>query len=235
VITLARQTIHDHKANAAAVAGEVLARWQLQGGRVVGPAEMSAATGMGWGEIDEHITRAVLHSPLLMSGVQPLFINISDETLSSCILMANYCSALAEITSAYGGKVVVEVPETSPISGHELDACIAKIINAGAVVAIDDFGVSYSDMSRLDQHEWSYCKLALPALATTPTLDWLISLQQKCRDRGIQVVCEQVERFSDLELIRVFPNAWVQGFAYSMPEIVGNYASDFGYDKCSNF
>lgn len=235
MITLAYQSIHDHKANADAVAGEVLARWMRPDGAVVGPAEIVGVAGMGWGDIDELVLRAILRSPRLMIGTQPLFINVSDETLSSCILMANFCSLLAELSSAYQGQVVVEIPETSPVNGLALDGCLASFSNAGAFVAIDDFGISYSDMSRLDMHEWSYCKLALPSLATTPTLDWLISLQQKCRQRGIQVVCEQVERFSDIELIRIFPNAWVQGFAYSMPELIFSAAVDVEAAKCANF
>ncbi|MGI0646939.1 EAL domain-containing protein [Pseudomonas aeruginosa] len=234
MITLAHQTIHDTKPSVSPVAGEVLVRW-VSSGQVTGPASIQQSSELNWGQIDEQVLSAVLNNQYLMGRTTPLFINVSDVTLSSCEMLSNYCHLLGQIVRRYKGTVVVEVPETSPLTGRALEMCLSQFRMAGAKVAIDDFGVEHADMSRLDGHEWDYCKLALPSVAYTPTLDWLITLQQKCRDRDIQVVCEQIERISDLELIRIFPTAWAQGFAYAMPEMLIEPANDFRDSKCANF
>lgn len=234
MITLAHQTIHDTKPSVSPVAGEVLVRW-VSSGQVTGPASIQQSSELNWGQIDEQVLSAVLNNQYLMGRTTPLFINVSDVTLSSCEMLSNYCHLLGQIVRRYKGTVVVEVPETSPLTGRALEMCLSQFRMAGAKVAIDDFGVEHADMSRLDGHEWDYCKLALPSFAYTPTLDWLITLQQKCRDRDIQVVCEQIERISDLELIRIFPTAWAQGFAYAMPEMLIEPANDFRESKCANF
>lgn len=227
MIALAYQTIHDPKLNSSPVAGELLVRW-LSNGQVIGPGAIEKHSSLNWGQIDEQVLTTILESPRIMAGQAPLFINVSDVTLSSSILLANFCLLLDGIVKGYSGIVVVEIPESSALSGRALDICLQQIAKAGAKVGIDDFGVAHADMHRLDEHHWDFCKISLPSLATTPTLDWLITLQHKCRDRKIQVVCEQIERSADLELIRIFPNAWVQGFAYSMPQLVSSYKSNMG-------
>lgn len=215
MIKLALQSMYDNK---QIVRGyEVLARMICSEHGLVGPVDFMRRTGMCWKDLDVEVFSLILSERSLRQVDVPLFLNISPETLLDVEVISLCCELLKDIVARFRCEIVVEIPEASALSGVDLERVLKMIEAAGAKLAIDDFGTLFADIDRLEYHSWDYCKLDLESLKTTETLDWVVGLKEKCAARKIQIVCERLERVSDLDLLKILPDAWIQGFAFSPP------------------
>lgn len=226
MIRLALQGMHNKKH--ATEAYEVLARMECPVRGIVGPIEFNSLTKMNWAEIDLLVMSGVLASKLIVESSKPIFINISPETLSSPCAFEKACELLGKISKAAKSRIVVEIPERSNLLGMDLENILIAIKATGCQVAIDDFGSFYAGMDRLENHSWDYCKICLSSLIDTPDLDWLINVKKRCEEKKTKVIFEKLESLKDLDLISIFPDLLIQGYAFSRPELVSCFEPVFG-------
>ena len=212
---LALQSMHDKKNMVRGY--EVLARMFCPEHGLVGPSDFMRRTGMCWKDLDVEVFSMVLTERSLRKIDVPIFLNISGDTLLDAKVTSLCCELLKGIVQRFKAEIVVEIPETSSISGVDLERILSMIDSSGAKLAIDDLGTLFSNIERFDNHAWDYVKLDLESLRDSVNLDWIIEIKEKCYARKIQLVCERLERISDLDLLKILPNTWIQGYALSAP------------------
>lgn len=219
MIVLATQWMHS--ANHQPEALEVLARMVLPSKKIAVPAEFMAITGMTWSDLDVEVFSLLNIDQEIVGLNKPIFVNISPETLEDPATFALCADLLSDLVARKRARVVVEVPCKSPLQGDRL-AHVLGVLHAGDIaVAIDDYGVEHSTRERLDSQHWDYCKVNLSTLKFTPDLEWLLRLDRTCAERGTKIVFERLERIQDIDVLKAFPGAWIQGYAMSRPEFLG--------------
>lgn len=224
MIRLAIQSIHE--ANQDICGHEVLARKVLDDNRVTSPGIfMSGASEDDWFTLDMTVYRLVVQSAVLVKDPWPLFINMSPVTLHEESFFNKATSLIAEIVQSRSAPTVIEISEESDMAGQLLDKRLFAIKRSGALVAMDDFGVGYSNLKRLVEHDWSYCKIDLYSLANGLNLDWLIEAKIHCDRQRIGIVLERFESQDSKDLLQPFRNSLYQGYAFSRPQLLS--------DKCA--
>lgn len=228
MIRLALQSIHEE--NNQIFGHEVLARRILDDGRVSAPgAFMAGASGDDWYDLDLRVYQLVLQSPLLIKDPWPLFINISPATLKVDSYFRRAVELLSAIVKARQAPTVIEISEESEMAGRSLDQRLAAIKSMGAMVAMDDFGVGYSDLMRLVEHEWSFCKIDISSLKESVDFESLVDAKAYCDSRNIIVVLERYESKDSKFVRHPFLKSLYQGYAYSKPYLMSEPASS---QKC---
>ncbi|HGM7876871.1 TPA: EAL domain-containing protein [Pseudomonas aeruginosa] len=223
MIRLAIQSIHE--SNNQICGHEVLAR-KLTDGRAAAPGIfMAGSKARDWFELDMAVYRQVLEEPLLVNDPWPLFINMSPPTLEYAAHFAQALTQVEKIVRLRNAPTVIEVSEDSALPSVQLDLRLAALRRIGAQVAMDDFGVNYSNIERLAAHEWHYCKIDLYCLGEASNLDWLIDAKVHCDARNIRIVLERFESHDSRDLLQPFRKCMYQGYAFSRPRLISEMAS----------
>lgn len=153
---LALQSIHF--SNGRVLGYEVLAR-RIVSGRMLSPGQFMANAQPGeWIQLDREVVTLVAENIAELSGIGPLFINISAETLLSISDAESLMLALAGVC-LLGLEIVLEISEKYSGGSESLDSLLLFARSLGLRVAIDDFGSENSNMARLTGHNWDYCKI----------------------------------------------------------------------------
>lgn len=223
MIRLALQSIHE--GNHQIFGHEVLARKLLDDGRVSAPGVfMAGASGGEWHELDLLIYQLVLQSPVLTKDPWPLFINISPETLKVDSYFRRAVELLRAIVKSRQAPTVIEISEESELAGQSLDRRLKTIKSNGALVAMDDFGVGFSDLARLVGHEWAFCKIDISSIKNSDDFELLVDAKGYCDSRNIGVVIERYETKDHKFLNHPFLKSLYQGYAFSKPLLVSEVA-----------
>ncbi|HID9593653.1 TPA: EAL domain-containing protein [Pseudomonas aeruginosa] len=224
MIRLAIQSIHE--ANQEICGHEVLARKVIDGDRVAAPGIfMAGSSGEDWFSLDMTVYRLVAQSAELVKDPWPLFINMSPETLQVEGCFSRALSLVRDIAKSRSAPTVIEISEESDVTGPLLDKRLCDLKQVGALVAMDDFGVGFSNLQRLVEHDWSYCKIDLYSLAAADNLDWLIEAKVHCDQRRIGIVLERFESQGSKDLLQPFRNSLYQGYAFSRPQLLSEKSS----------
>jgi EAL domain-containing protein (putative c-di-GMP-specific phosphodiesterase class I) len=224
MIRLAIQSIHE--ANQEICGHEVLARKIIDGDRVAAPGIfMAGSSGEDWFSLDMTVYSLVAQSAVLVNDPWPLFINMSPETLHVEAKFRRALSLVSDITKSRSASTVIEISEESDIAGPVLDKRLCDLKAVGALVAMDDFGVGFSNLQRLIEHDWSYCKIDLYSLAAADNLDWLIEAKVHCDQHRIGIVLERFESKDRNDLLQPFRNSLYQGYAFSRPQLLSEKSS----------
>lgn len=218
MIRLAIQSIHE--ANQQICGHEVLAR-KLQNGKPVAPGVfMATGKAREWFDLDMAIYQLVAENPLLRKDPWPLFINMSPATLEHMNLFAQALPCIETIASSRHAQTVIEISEESSLDSYQLEVRLESLRHTGVMVAMDDFGVAYSNIDRLRAHDWGYCKIDLQSLSDAENLDWLIAAKVLCDERNIKIVLERFESHKSRDLLQPFNNCLYQGYAFSRPRML---------------
>lgn len=220
MIRLAIQSIHE--VSQQICGHEVLAR-KVQNGKPLAPGVfMASAKSKDWFELDMAIFRQVSDSTFLIKDPWPLFINMSPPTLEQMNLFAQALPCIERIASTRAASTVIEISEESSLAPDQLDLRLDSLRRIGALVAMDDFGVGHSNIERLRDHEWSYCKIDLHSIQETANLDWLIDAKDLCDERNIAIVLERFESHRSRDLLQPFQKCLYQGYAFSRPRLLSD-------------
>ncbi len=168
-------------------------------------------------------------------------INLHPDTLASS-------SALEGILSTLGGEAVVfEIVERSFAGNEKVLAGLHRIQEHGFEIAIDDYGVGYSNLEAVITHNINEIKLDKVLLDRLEQKKGRIVYEhivQLGRDLGLRVVAEGVETLEQVETLMQMHVDIVQGFYFSraipakdVPDFVrsfdpSNYLS--GWDTVCN-
>jgi diguanylate cyclase (GGDEF)-like protein len=204
---------------------EALARWSRNGEQV--PPEVFIKLAEDSGLIVplglRILQMVTVDAPILQSaGGGPLGVgvNISAEQLRDPAFVAQVTGAMEQMPDV---TLILEVTERCVVTDDETTvAAMARLVDAGAVFAIDDFGVGFSSLSYLKH-------LPVKILKTDAALSSDIDRdEQSCRllrsvvamgdALGLDVIVEGIERPSQLQHLREHVGAkFAQGFLLHRP------------------
>lgn len=158
------------------------------------------------------------HETELPSGSR-LFINSIANTS-----LAPEC--LEELVSKYSDllkRVVLEVTEGEEVNSSDMEFKTNAVIRTGGMIALDDFGSGYSSEGSLLNLDVSIVKLDMElvqGIHENPDKQELAAnLIHYCKERGILVLAEGVERIEELHTMLMMGADLFQGYYLGRPEM----------------
>lgn len=151
-----------------------------------------------------------------------LFLNVSPLVVASWHRYGEFLGRLLDETGIDPARVVVEIAESGVQDCDTLAKAVAHYRQLGCLVAIDDYGVGLSSVTRL----WSLGvdivkldrELLTAALASPDQRRLLPSLVEFLHDCGTLVLMEGVERFDEALLAMEVGCDLAQGFHFAPPQ-----------------
>ncbi len=215
------------RANGRYVGAEVLARWRLPDGQVRPPAaflDTVEALGLLDEMMENVLRRAFCEArPYVENGaLDYLAINVSPSQFNQGWAVNRLPDLLAE--SAFPPQaLVVEITETALL--HDIArtrAMLAALTGGGMRIAIDDFGVGYSNFSLLRQLPFDILKLDRTLICDIEDDDHARAVAECILDLAsrlkIKVVAEGVETRRQAELLAAAGCAAMQGYWFARPQ-----------------
>ncbi len=209
------------------IGAEVLARWRLPDGEIRTPAaflESVEALGL-LDTMMENMLRSALREaqPAIAAGsLDYLSINVSPSQFNQGWALNRLPGLLAEIGFP-ARALVVEITETALL--HDIDrtrTMLAALTGSGMRIAIDDFGVGYSNFSLLRQLPFDLLKLDRTLICDIETDEHARALAECILDLAtrlqIKVVAEGVETERQAELLAAAGCATMQGYFFARPQ-----------------
>ena len=204
---------------------EALARWHDEELGMVSPAEFIPLAEQS-GAIDaltEHLFTQVVHDSQAIRAHFPnatIALNSSPQLLCGKRLLTILSHLASELENGLDG-FVLEITETDfALSAQELASQLQSIMGLGVRIAIDDFGKSYSSLSRLASMPIQKLKIDMSFTAgmereeNIKIISGILALAQSLR---LEVTAEGVEtRFQQDTLIRLGCQQ-AQGYLFSKP------------------
>ena len=209
------------------VGAEVLARWRLADGEVRAPAAfLGAVEAMGLLDtMMENMLRCAFREALPRvadDGLDYLSINVSPSQFNQGWALKRLPELLAE-TGFPATALVVEITETALL--HDIDRTremLTALTDSGMRIALDDFGVGYSNFSLLRQLPFDTLKLDRTLICDIETDEDARALAECILDLAsrlkIKVVAEGVETQRQAELLAAAGCARMQGYWFARPQ-----------------
>ena len=206
---------------------EALARWQHRDRGLVSPEEfipVAEATGM-IGAIDDWVLGQACGQLRAWddAGIQPLrmAVNVSAHRLASGNL-AGTIAACAEGAGVDPRRLEIEVTESVAVGpGTDASDSIRDVRALGVHVAIDDFGMGHSSLSRLQDFpldrlkiDRSFVTALAPGNSQGSLADAMITIGNSL---GLEVVAEGVEEVDQLTALQALGCTAAQGFLFGRP------------------
>ena len=161
----------------------------------------------------------------------PVAVNFSRFSLAQ----PGFIKKLRSICTKYDvSPESLEIEITESIRGVEdidLKWLIEELRQAGFIVALDDFGTEYANLSLLSSVEFDVLKLdksMVDDVADNPrALDIVESIVEICHKLNVQVVAEGIETEAQLEALRECGVQLAQGYLFSRPVPIAEYEQKF--------
>lgn len=209
------------------VGAELLARWHLPGGEVRTPAAfLGAVEAMGLLDtMMENMLRRGLReaAALVRAGtLEYLSVNVSPTQFNQGWAQRRLPALLAE-TGFPPSALIVEITETALIQDIERTRrMLAALTASGMRIALDDFGVGYSNFSLLRQLPFHVLKLDRTLIQdiegdeqARALAECILELASRLK---IKVVAEGVETARQAELLTAAGCATLQGYWFARPQ-----------------
>ncbi len=159
----------------------------------------------------------------------PVAVNVSPVQLHSADFLPNLETILAQ-TGLAPERLEIEITETALI--RDLARTIAtldRVKALGVRVAMDDFGTGYSSLANLRAFAFDKIKVDQSFIRSVDHSDQSAAIVRAVLGLGsglkLPVVAEGVERLEELEFLRAEACAEVQGYFFSRPAPIGDFAA----------
>ena len=204
---------------------EALSRWTRDGQSVPPDRFIPAAERAGiLRTLDELVLRRALDFAVTDAGrQQALFVTVNAgmDHLTDPALP----DQLARLLASYGlapSQLVLEVPESRAFRDvGAASATLGRLRDLGVRLALDDFGVGYSSLARLQQLPPDIVKIdrcfIAPLTGTGAGTELLAGMIDLAHRTGAMVIAEGVERPEQLQVLRDLGCDAVQGFLLGRP------------------
>ena len=205
---------------------EVLARWTHDSLGPVNPLEfLTIAREAGLGqEVERAIRKIALKQmgPALTEGlIDSVSLNVSPVDLAA----DGFAASFIEQVEAHGiplPQIWVEVTETERLSSMAIAKQNLELLSqAGIRIALDDYGVGYSNIHRLAElpiHRVKIDKSIVEHVEDDPKYAGVFrSSVQLARALGAEVVAEGVETAGQLAEVERFGCRYIQGYYFYKP------------------
>ena len=119
-------------------------------------------------------------------------------------------------------RVVLEITERSHLDGvRNLAERLRQLCDMGYRIALDDLGAGYAGLSSLMQLNPHFVKLDMSLtrdIHLHGVKQKLVrSMLQVCREMGVSVVSEGVEKVEEREMLRTLGGDLMQGYLFGRP------------------
>lgn len=220
------------------VKAEALARLRLEDGSLVGPgsflpllgnAELDCLFRLGLAEALQWLAR--WHAEDWPIGIS---VNLPPTTLLDPACASWVAEALAR-SGVPAGNLTLEILETHSFDAGTQDTAIAKLLDLGVKLSMDDLGSGYSSLQRLSEMPFDDVKIdqsLLRQLRADPVraLGLIGALIQMGQDFGQDVVVEGLEDIGMVEAVAVLGAPFGQGHGLARPmpaEALAAWRRDF--------
>ncbi len=190
----------------------------------------ASATPLHWFSLAEQLgvrpalERACLREALALLPRRPagtsLSVNLSAPVLGEAQTRELLAGAARGERQLRG--LIVEITEETLVDGYEqLREAVDPLLDAGAVLAVDDMGAGYSGLRQITTVRPAYLKLdrsLATGIDTDPERSALVSaLAGYARQVGAQLVVEGIETSEELQVLRRIDVPLVQGYRLGRP------------------
>ncbi len=220
------------------VKAEALARLRLEDGSLIGPGsflpllgntELDCLFRLGLAEALQWLAR--WHTEDWPIGAS---VNLPPATLLDPACASWVGEALAR-SGVPAGSLTLEILETQSFGAGTQDTAIAKLLDLGVKLSMDDLGSGYSSLQRLSETPFDDVKIdqsLLRQLRADPvrTLGLIGALIQMGQDFGQDVVVEGLEDLGMVEAVAVLGAPYGQGYGLARPmpaEALAAWRRDF--------
>ena len=165
-------------------------------------------------DITQFNSKNVVHSSSWINIAGPL---IADENL-----FRQLCeNALEPLRLEQRHALVLEICENDIKNDIVLER-VRHLKNMQFMIAMDDFGSGYSNLSRLSQTPFDIIKLDIKLIERVPTDIWATSFYREivnlCSSTGCIIVAEGIETTIQSDFVRWSGVDLIQGFLYALPQ-----------------
>ncbi|MBU1176774.1 MAG: EAL domain-containing protein [Alphaproteobacteria bacterium] len=202
---------------------EALARWQSPTlGTVAPDVFIRAAERCG---VMNRITPILLRKALAEARQWPkdmrLSFNLSARDVVSPESIEQICQVVVESGFA-GDRIDFEITETSIMTDFErVRDSLARLRDLGTHIALDDFGVGYSNFQHLDELAIDTLKIDrrfVRNLGSPANPGRVVkTMIEMCTNLGLTCIVEGVETAAELSAVTTAGGAIVQGYHFSRP------------------
>ncbi len=209
------------------VGAEMLARWHLPSGEVRSPAAFLATVErlQLLDQMTENMLRRALPEALGLLGqgaLEYLTVNVSPLQFNQCWALNRLPALLAEMRFP-AGALVVELTESALLQNIDHTREMLAALSAGGIrIAIDDFGVGYSNFSLLRQLPFDMLKLDRSLICDIESDDHARALAECILELAsrlkIKVIAEGVETRYQAELLASAGCDSMQGYWFARPQ-----------------
>lgn len=171
------------------------------------------------------ITRIYHEFEPLIKGNSEFYISINlslNEVIDAMFIEA--IKKESEELIKQGAKICIEITENVGVLDEDLvKAHITELIRHGFKIAIDDFGVEYSNISMLDHFDFHILKLDkhfIDHIKESVVVQYLMKvINELSNELEISIVVEGVEEEWQREYLKTFSSKrfYIQGYYYSKP------------------
>jgi EAL domain-containing protein (putative c-di-GMP-specific phosphodiesterase class I) len=211
------------------IGSEMLIRW-IRKGEVLAPMwfmPMIERHGLVT-ELDQYVMDRFSEIPW-SETVKPdfkyrAFINISAQSF----MEPDFISGVVKTTRDMQANDIIPVLELSERTACEIEFVKKQIANLhafGVEIALDDFGIGFSSLSRLIEFPIDILKIdrsIINQIGQSTRAETIIqSIFQIAQDMQLTIVAEGVETENQANWLSTMKQCWVQGFYYARPTITG--------------
>lgn len=222
----------------AQIGSEMLIRW-IRRGKVITPMwfmPMIERHGLNT-ELDQYVLDRFLDVPWPETAKPEfkyrVFINVSAQSFIDSDFLCRVSRAV-EIMQANSIIPVLELSERTSCEIGFIKKPMADLHQLGVEIALDDFGIGFSSLSRLIEFPVDIIKIdrgIIGLIRQSRRAETIIrSLFKIAKDLDIKVIAEGVESEAQSNWLAKFGKCWVQGFYYAHPTPGGYTRSTPGKD-----
>lgn len=155
-------------------------------------------------------------------GQSTSWINIAGSLIEDENLFKQLCNnALEPLRPEQRHALVLEICENDIKSDIVLER-VRHLKKMQFMIAMDDFGSGYSNLSRLSQTPFDIIKLDIKLIERVPTDIWATSFYREivnlCSSTGCIIVAEGIESTIQSDFVRWSGVDLIQGFLYALPQ-----------------
>ncbi len=217
--------------NGRLIGFEALLRWRHALRGVIPPDVFIpvAERALMIGEIGNYVLRQVCEDLPRLPDVK-VSVNLSANQIAMPALQEKMLSILAE-TGTDPRRIVLEITESASLAANERIASqISALQDAGFRIALDDFGMGYSEFNQLRALPYDVIKIDksyICALGTDHVTDVFVSaVVEIARRSGKNVVAEGIETEDDLLRANAAGCDRFQGYYFGKPVFLESIARE---------
>ncbi len=205
---------------------EALLRWRLPDGSLASPgAFLGVAEESGLiMEISDWVLQSAIETAARWQvGDSPgprIAINVSARQLVD----ADFAARVERLLQQHGvtaDHIEIELTENVLQTGAATIETLHQLRRLGIGIALDDFGSGYSSLASLEQLPLTRVKLDRSLIDGIDRSDRSAAIARSivtlCRDLGLHVTAEGIERESQLAMLLGMPGVYLQGFLLARP------------------